>query len=252
MYSQKVHHRLSPISELNFRHTFSAATFRQTEVLVLKHLRRTLSHDVAPLDSFTSTSSIAEEIWASFISMTSQRSGQSCLKKMQKHESIMCSFLLELCSNESPKTLQLVRNAAAHVLTRTRRTDRISPVEAASSLLQSRGPGSAGFPMMLLAPHSHTVINTCYWFNENILVRWKHSCCLETYWFTGKILLYWEHTGILGKTPVQWKHTGLLVIYWFSGNTDSLGTYWFTRSILVYWERYWFSGNILVYQEVTG
>src|SRR4029434_2008043 len=64
------------------------------------------------------------------------KSGKSNPSKMQKNESTLllrpeyCNALLSGCSNNSKKSLQLIQNAAARTLTRTKKYEHIPPVLA--------------------------------------------------------------------------------------------------------------------------
>ena len=49
---------------------------------------------------------------------------------MEPHGLTACNSLLSGCTTRSPKNLQLIQNAAARLLTGTRRRDHISPVPA--------------------------------------------------------------------------------------------------------------------------
>ena len=132
----------------------------KTEVIVLgpKHLRNTLSNDIATLDGITLASSTTVRnlgvIFDQDLSFNSHikqisRTAFFHLRNIAKIRHIMsqkdaeklvhafvtsrldyCNSLLSGCSNKSLKTLQLIQNAAARVLTRTRKRDHISPVLA--------------------------------------------------------------------------------------------------------------------------
>ena len=131
----------------------------KTEVIVLgpKHLRDTLSNDIATLDGINLASSSTVRNLGVIFDQDMSFNSQNKLKKtaffhlrnIAKIRHILsqndaeklvhafvtsrldyCNSLLSGCSNKSLKTLQLVQNAAARVLTRTRKRDHISPILA--------------------------------------------------------------------------------------------------------------------------
>lgn len=132
----------------------------KTEVIVLgpKHLRDSVSNDIAALDGISLASSTTVRnlgvLFDQDMSFTSHirqisRTAFFHLRNIAKIRHILsqnnaeklvhafvtsrldyCNSLLSGCSNKSLKTLQLVQNAAARVLTRTRKRDHISPVLA--------------------------------------------------------------------------------------------------------------------------
>ena len=132
----------------------------KTEVIVLgpKHLRDALSEDIVTLDGIALASSatvrnlgVIFDQDMSFNSHIKQISRTAffhlsniaeirhilCQKDAEKlvHAFVTsrldyCNSLLSGCSNKSLKTLQLIQNAAARLLTRTRKRDHISPVLA--------------------------------------------------------------------------------------------------------------------------
>ena len=132
----------------------------KTEVIVFgpKHLRNTLSNDLANLDGITLASSttvrnlgVIFDQDMSFNSHIKQisRTAFFHLRNISKIRHILsqqdaekiihafvtsrldyCNSLLSGCPNRSIKTLQLVQNAAARVLTKTKKRDHISPILA--------------------------------------------------------------------------------------------------------------------------
>ena len=132
----------------------------KTEVIVLgpEHLRNKLTNDVATLNGIALASSssvknlgVVFDQDMSFISHIKQtsRSAYFHLRNIAKIRHILsqndaeklvhafvtsrldyCNSLLSGCSNKSIKTLQLIQNAAARLLTRTRKREHISPVLA--------------------------------------------------------------------------------------------------------------------------
>ena len=132
----------------------------KTEVIVLgpKHLRTSLSRDIATLDGVALASSTTVRnlgvIFDQDISFNANlkqtsRTAFFHLRNIAKIRNILsqndaeklvhafvtsrldyCNSLLSGCSNKSLKTLQLIQNAAARVLTRTKKRDHISPVLA--------------------------------------------------------------------------------------------------------------------------
>ncbi|XP_074496841.1 uncharacterized protein LOC141770891 [Sebastes fasciatus] len=132
----------------------------KTEVIVLgpEHLRNKLSNDIVTLDGIALASSTTvrnlgvvfhqDMSFNSHIKQTS-RTAFFHLRNIAKIRHILCqndaeklvhafvtsrldycNSLLSGCSNKSLKTLQLIQNAAARVLTRTRKIDHITPVLA--------------------------------------------------------------------------------------------------------------------------
>ncbi|XP_028454707.1 uncharacterized protein LOC114569086, partial [Perca flavescens] len=132
----------------------------KTEVIVLgpKHLRTSLSKDIATLDGIALASSTTVRnlgvIFDQDISFNANlkqtsRTAFFHLRNIAKIRNILsqndaeklvhafvtsrldyCNSLLSGCSNKSLKTLQLIQNAAARVLTRTKKRDHVSPVLA--------------------------------------------------------------------------------------------------------------------------
>ena len=132
----------------------------KTEVIVVgpEHLRNTLCNDIATMDGFTLASSTTVKNLGvifdqdmSFNSHIKQMSRTAFfhLRNIAKIRHILslkdaetvihafvtsrldyCNSLLSGCSKKSLKTLQLVQNAAARVLTGTKKRDHISPVLA--------------------------------------------------------------------------------------------------------------------------
>ena len=132
----------------------------KTEVIVFgpKHLRDTLSNDIATLDGITLASSTTvrnlgvifdqEMTFNSHIKqisktaffhlrniakirrILSQNDAEKLVHAFVTSRLDYCNSLLAGCSKKSLKTLQLVQNAAARVLTRTRKRDHISPILA--------------------------------------------------------------------------------------------------------------------------
>ncbi|XP_071329025.1 uncharacterized protein [Trachinotus anak] len=139
---------------------FLTLKFRQTEVIVIgpKHLRDTLCDNILTLDDITLASSATVRnlgvIFDQDLSFTSHIKQVSrtaffhlhniakirpilCLKEAEKlvHAFVTprldyCNSLLSGCPKNSVKSLQLIQNAAARVLTGTRKRDHISPVLA--------------------------------------------------------------------------------------------------------------------------
>ncbi len=132
----------------------------KTEVIVLgpKHLRSTLPNDIVTLNDITLASSTTvrnlgvifdqDLSFDSHIKQTS-RTAFFHLRNIAKIRPILsqkdaeklvhafvasrldcCNSLLSGCTKKSLKTLQLIQNAAARVLTGTRKRDHISPVLA--------------------------------------------------------------------------------------------------------------------------
>ena len=132
----------------------------KTEVLILgsKHLRDTLSNDIATLDDIALASNetvrnlgVIFDPDLSFNSLLKQisRTAFFHLRNISKIRNVLtqkdaekivhtfvtsrldyCNSLLSGSSRKSLKTLQLVQNAAARVLTRTKKREHISPVLA--------------------------------------------------------------------------------------------------------------------------
>ena len=132
----------------------------KTEVIVLgpKHLRNSLISDTTTLDGITmASSSTVRNLGVMFdqdmsfnshikhISRTaffhlrniskirrilSQKDAEKLIHAFVSSRLDYCNSLLSGCPNKSLKTLQLIQNAAARVLTRTNRRDHISPVLA--------------------------------------------------------------------------------------------------------------------------
>ena len=132
----------------------------KTEVIVLgpKHLRNSLSNDITTLDGITvASSSTVRNLGVMFdqdmsfnshikqISRTaffhlrniskirhilSQTDAEKLIHAFVSSRLDYCNSLLSGCPNKSLKTLQLIQNAAARVLTRTNIRDHISPVLA--------------------------------------------------------------------------------------------------------------------------
>ena len=132
----------------------------KTEVIVLgpKHLRNSLSNDITTLDGITLASSTTVRnlgvIFDQDLSFNSHikqisRTAFFHLRNIAKIRHILsqndaeklvhafvtsrldyCNSLLSGCPNKSLKTLQLVQNAAARVLTKTRKRDHITPILA--------------------------------------------------------------------------------------------------------------------------
>ena len=132
----------------------------KTEVLILgpKHLRDTLSNDIAALDDIALASNetvrnlgvifdpdLSFDSHLKQISRTaffhlrniskirhvlSQKDAETLVHAFVTSRLDYCNSLLSGSSSKSLKTLQLVQNAAARVLTRTRKRDHISPVLA--------------------------------------------------------------------------------------------------------------------------
>ncbi len=141
-------------------HNFLLLNSDQTEVVVLgpKQLRNKLTNDITTLDGFTLASSTAVrnlgdifDLDFSFNSHIKQISGTAFfhLRNTAKNRHILsqkdaeklvhafvtsrldyCSSLSSGCPNKSLQTLQLMQNAAACVLTRTRIRDHITAVLA--------------------------------------------------------------------------------------------------------------------------
>lgn len=141
-------------------HNFLLLNSDKTEVIVLgpKHLRNALSNNIASLDGITLSSSTTVRnlgvIFDQDLSFNSHiklisRTAFFHLRNIAKIRHILslkdaeklvhafvtsrldyCNSLLSGCTNQSLKTLQLVQNAAARVLTGTRRRDHISPTLA--------------------------------------------------------------------------------------------------------------------------
>ena len=139
---------------------FSDVKFRQTEVLVIgpKHLRNSLSRDLVTLDGITlASSSTVKNLGVVFdqdlsfnvhikqISRTaffhlrniakirrivSQADAEKLVHAFVTSRLDYCNSLLSGCSNKSLRTLQLIQNAAARVLTGTKIRDHISPILA--------------------------------------------------------------------------------------------------------------------------
>ena len=132
----------------------------KTEVIVLgpQHLRNTLSNDMATLDGITLASSTTvrnlgvifdQDMSFSYHIKQISRTAFFHLRNIAKIRHILpqedaeklvhafvtsrldyCNSLLSGCPNKTLKTLQLVQNAAARVLTKTRKRDHISPILA--------------------------------------------------------------------------------------------------------------------------
>ncbi|XP_034541124.1 uncharacterized protein LOC117814108, partial [Notolabrus celidotus] len=132
----------------------------KTEVIVIgpKHLRETFSNNISTLDGISLASSTSARnlgvLFDQDLSFNSQiqqisRSAYFHLRNISKIRHFLsqsdaeklvhafvtsrldyCNSLLSGCPNKSLKILQLVQNAAARVLTRTRKREHISPVLA--------------------------------------------------------------------------------------------------------------------------
>ena len=132
----------------------------QTEVLILgpKHLREILSHDIAALDDIALASDetvrnlgvifdpdLLFNSHLKLISRTaffhlcniskisqvlSQKDAEKLVHTFVTSRLDYCNSLLSGSSRKSLKTLQLVQNAAARVLTRTKKREHITPVLA--------------------------------------------------------------------------------------------------------------------------
>ena len=108
----------------------------KTEVLILdpKHLRDKLSNDIAALDDIALASNETVRnlgvIFDSDLSFNSQLKLISRTAFVTSRLYYYCNSLLSGSSSKSLKTLQLVQNSAARVLTRTKKRDHISPVLA--------------------------------------------------------------------------------------------------------------------------
>ncbi len=139
---------------------FLSLNSHKTKVIVLgpEHLRNTSSNDIVTLDDITLASSttvrnlgIIFDQDLSFNSHIQQisRTAFFHLRKIAKIRSILsqkdaeklvhafitsrldyCNSLLSGCTKKSQKTLQLIQNAAAHVLTGTRKREHMYPVLA--------------------------------------------------------------------------------------------------------------------------
>ncbi|XP_028454539.1 uncharacterized protein LOC114568999, partial [Perca flavescens] len=141
-------------------HNFLMLNSDKTEVIVIgpTHRRTSFSKDIVTLDGITLASSTAVRnlgvIFDQDISFNAHLKQTSRiaffhLRNIAKIRNILCqndaeklvhafvtsrldycNSLLSGCPNKSIKTLQLIQNAAARVLTRTKRRDHISPVLA--------------------------------------------------------------------------------------------------------------------------
>lgn len=140
----------------------------KTEVIVLgpERLRNQLSSDIVNLDGITLASSttvrslgvifdqdLSFKYQIKQISRTaffhlrnivkirqilSQRDAEKLIHAFVTSRLDYCNSLLSGCSNKSIRTLQLIQNAAARVLTKTRKRDHISPVLASLHWLPVR------------------------------------------------------------------------------------------------------------------
>ncbi len=143
--------------------SFLLLNLDKTEVIVLgpKHLRNTLSNDIVMLDDITLASSTTvrnlEVIFDQDLSFDSHikqisRTAFFHLRKIAKIRSILsqkdaeklvhafitsrldyCNSLLSGCTKKSQKTLQLIQNAAAHVLTGARKREHAEGVMGMAS-----------------------------------------------------------------------------------------------------------------------
>ncbi len=130
----------------------------KTEVIVLgpKHLRSTLPNDIITVNDITLASSTTvrnlrvifdqdlsfdshskQTSWPAFFHLCNFEKTRPVLSQKDAEKLVhtfitstldSCSFLLSGCTKKSLKTLQLIQNAAARVLTGTRKRDHISPV----------------------------------------------------------------------------------------------------------------------------
>ena len=100
----------------------------KTEVLILgpKHLRDTLSNDRVALDDIA----LASNETVRNLGVISQKDAEKLVHTFVTSRLDFCNSLLSGSSSKSLKTLQLVQNAAARVLTRTKKRDHVSPVLA--------------------------------------------------------------------------------------------------------------------------
>ncbi|XP_047193774.1 uncharacterized protein LOC118286550 [Scophthalmus maximus] len=139
-------------------YNFLLLNSEKTEVIILgpKHLRETLSDHIVTLDGITlASSSTVRNLGVTFdqdmsfdshikqVSRTaffhlrniknirnilSQKDAEKLVHAFVTSRLDYCNSLLLGCPNKSVKSLQLIQNAAARVLTRTRKRDHISPV----------------------------------------------------------------------------------------------------------------------------
>lgn len=157
-------------------YNFLIINSNKTEVIVLgpKLLRTSLSKDIATLDgiALASTTTVTTVIFDQDISFNahlkqtsrtaffhlhniakirnilSQNDAEKLVHALVTSRQDYCNSLLSKCANKSLKTLQLIQNAAARVLTRTKKRDHISPVLASLHWLPVKS--RIGFKIRLL------------------------------------------------------------------------------------------------------
>ncbi|XP_053301931.1 uncharacterized protein LOC128460693, partial [Pleuronectes platessa] len=178
----------------------------KTEVIILgpKHLRDTLSKDIAALDDIALASNktvrnlgVIFDPDLSFNSHLKQisRTAFFHLRNISKIRHVLsqkdaeklvhafitsrldyCNSLLSGFSNKSLKTLQLVQNAAARVLTRTKRREHISPVLASLHWL----PVKSRIEFKILLLTFKALNNIAPFYLKELLVPYKPTRALRS------------------------------------------------------------------------